>query len=175
MSWRFRKSVKLFPGVRLNFSRSGISTTIGVRGASVNLGSRGAYLNTGIPGTGLYQRRKLSGASSEKGQSIHATSEYANQPSIAQVEEVGAIKSSDAESLTSEGLQRLKETLKEAFAERLNLKSEMDNAWRNLYSQQQQLHRLRSNILTRLFYRSEIKSVETQVAESQVIFDELNE
>lgn len=51
---RFRRKAKLFPGVYLNFSKSGISTTIGVPGASINLGKQGTYLNTGIPGTGLY-------------------------------------------------------------------------------------------------------------------------
>lgn len=52
MSFRFRKSVQLFPGVRLNFSRSGVSTTIGVRGAGVTIGPRGTYANVGLPGTG---------------------------------------------------------------------------------------------------------------------------
>jgi hypothetical protein len=58
---RFRRKAKLFPGVYLNFSKSGISTTLGVPGASVNLGKQGAYLNTGIPGTGLYDRQKIGG------------------------------------------------------------------------------------------------------------------
>jgi Protein of unknown function (DUF4236) len=40
MSFRFRKSVQLFPGVRLNFSPSGVSTTIGVRGAALALTRR---------------------------------------------------------------------------------------------------------------------------------------
>lgn len=59
----FRKRVKIAPGVTLNFSKSGVSTTIGPRGANVNIGKRGAYLNTGIPGTGIYSRKKLYGAS----------------------------------------------------------------------------------------------------------------
>ncbi len=44
MGLRFRRSLRLFPGVRLNFSRSGISTTVGVRGASITLGPKGNYL-----------------------------------------------------------------------------------------------------------------------------------
>ena len=59
MGFRFQKRVSLFPGVRINFSPSGISTTIGVRGASVNLGSKGACLNLGIPGSGLSYRTRL--------------------------------------------------------------------------------------------------------------------
>lgn len=61
MGFRFRKSVKILPGVRLNFSRSGVSTTIGGRGASVNTGKRGTYLNTGIPGTGISRRVRITG------------------------------------------------------------------------------------------------------------------
>ena len=59
MGWRFRKSVRIIPGIRLNFSKSGISTTVGIRGASVNFSSKGTYVNTGIPGTGLYRREKI--------------------------------------------------------------------------------------------------------------------
>ena len=36
-----------------------MSATIGVKGASVNIGEKGAYLNTGIPGTGVYNRKRL--------------------------------------------------------------------------------------------------------------------
>lgn len=61
---RYRKSIKICKGVRLNLSKSGVSATIGVRGLSVNTGPRGTYLNTGIPGTGIYDRRKIGGGSS---------------------------------------------------------------------------------------------------------------
>jgi Protein of unknown function (DUF4236) len=54
MGFRFRKSVKLLPGVRLNFSKSGVSTTIGRPGASINVGgTHGPRANVGIPGTGI--------------------------------------------------------------------------------------------------------------------------
>jgi hypothetical protein len=61
MAFRFRRSVKIAPGIRLNFSGSGVSTTFGVRGLSVNVGRRGAFLNTGIPGTGLHSRSRIGG------------------------------------------------------------------------------------------------------------------
>lgn len=50
---RFRKSVKVMPGVRLNFSKSGVSTSIGGRGGTVNLSRRGVRSTASIPGTGL--------------------------------------------------------------------------------------------------------------------------
>lgn len=65
MGVRFRRSIKLAPGLRLNFSGSGVSLSAGPRGASVNFGSRGTFVNTDIPGTGLYSRSRLGGAPSE--------------------------------------------------------------------------------------------------------------
>lgn len=50
---RFRKSVKIMPGVRLNLSKSGVSTSIGGRGATVNVGKRGIRSTLSVPGTGL--------------------------------------------------------------------------------------------------------------------------
>lgn len=69
MALRFRKSVKLAPGLRINLSGSGLSWSLGPRGASVGIGKRGTYLNTGIPGTGLYARKKLSGGASSSAHS----------------------------------------------------------------------------------------------------------
>lgn len=65
MALRFRRSVKLAPGLRLNFSGSGASLTVGPRGASVNFGSRGTYMNSSLPGTGLYTRSRLGAAPSK--------------------------------------------------------------------------------------------------------------
>ena len=59
MGLRFRRSVKILPGVRLNFSTGGISTTIGPRGASISIGPRGSFMNLGLPGTGLSYRSRL--------------------------------------------------------------------------------------------------------------------
>ena len=56
---RFRKSINIMKGVRLNFSKSGVSLTVGGKGISANLGGKGLFLNTSIPGTGLYDRKKL--------------------------------------------------------------------------------------------------------------------
>ena len=56
---RFRKSINIFKGVKLNFSKNGVSVTVGGKGISANVGKKGVFLNTSIPGTGLYDRKKL--------------------------------------------------------------------------------------------------------------------
>ncbi len=54
MSLRFQKRIKIFPGVYINLSKSGISASVGGHGATVNVGSTGKNMVTvGIPGTGL--------------------------------------------------------------------------------------------------------------------------
>lgn len=60
---RFRRRIRIAPGLRLNLSGSGVSMSAGPRGASVTVGSKGVWGNVGIPGTGLYSRQKLHGRS----------------------------------------------------------------------------------------------------------------
>lgn len=53
MGFRFRKSFRLAPGVRLNLSKTGLSTTLGVPGANVNIRGRRVRRTVGVPGSGL--------------------------------------------------------------------------------------------------------------------------
>jgi Protein of unknown function (DUF4236) len=50
---RFRRSLKLIPGVRLNLSGSGASMSLGARGFHYTVSARGVRTTVGIPGTGL--------------------------------------------------------------------------------------------------------------------------
>ncbi len=50
MGFRFRKSIRIAPGVRINLSKSGVSTSIGGKGLTLN--SRGR-VTASVPGTGL--------------------------------------------------------------------------------------------------------------------------
>ena len=54
MGFRFRKIISVIPGVKVNLSKTGVSTSLGGHGATVNVGSSGKKtLTLGIPGTGL--------------------------------------------------------------------------------------------------------------------------
>lgn len=54
MGFRFRRRLRVLPGVRLNVTGRGVrSVSVGRRGATVNLSGRGARLTLGLPGTGL--------------------------------------------------------------------------------------------------------------------------
>ena len=54
MGLRFRKSVKILPGVRVNFNKNSTSISVGRHGARYTVSSNGKKTATvGIPGTGL--------------------------------------------------------------------------------------------------------------------------
>ena len=53
MGLRYRKSVRICKGVRVNFSKSGASMSVGGRGHTVNFSNKGTKTTVGIPGTGL--------------------------------------------------------------------------------------------------------------------------
>ena len=61
MGLRFRQSMKLMPGVRLNFSKETVGLSFGVPGMRYTMNSKGRRtLSTGIPGTGIYNIDTLS-------------------------------------------------------------------------------------------------------------------
>jgi hypothetical protein len=51
--FRFRRSVKLFPGVRWNIGKKSSSLSFGGKGFHYTVGPRGGRTTVGIPGTGL--------------------------------------------------------------------------------------------------------------------------
>jgi hypothetical protein len=130
MGLKYRRRQKLFPGVYLNFSRRGVSTTIGIRGFSINLGTKGVFLNRGIPGTGLYDRKKISGwdapAISNARLSNLDQPNSSNDPYYFLPGKIeGEIKSIDANSVTSQGLSEMKEMLLAAYNERIEIVNEL--------------------------------------------------
>ena len=64
MGFRFRKSFKIAPGVRLNIGKKSVGISAGVKGARVSVNSSGRKTTTvGIPGTGLsYQKTEKIGS-----------------------------------------------------------------------------------------------------------------
>lgn len=85
MALRFRRSIKIAPGFRINLGKTGASLSMGGRGATVTFGPRGVYSNVGIPGTGISYRSKLSGGSSRSASSVSAP-RRAPRPSLSELE-----------------------------------------------------------------------------------------
>lgn len=66
MGFRFRKSVQIAKGVRLNFSSRGVGVSVGGKGGSISVGPSGAWANASIPGTGISYRTRLDKPSSSR-------------------------------------------------------------------------------------------------------------
>ena len=94
MGLRFRKSISIIPGVRLNFSKSGMSVSSGVPGFRKTINTKGQVTTTvGIPGTGLYyvDTKKAENKQSNRNGNTQT------QPSIAQSQPVASYVPSAAE------------------------------------------------------------------------------
>lgn len=90
MGWSYRKSFGSGP-FRVNFSKSGISYSVGVKGARINVGPRGTYVN--LSAHGISYRRKVSGTAV-------LSPDFMPQPVPFTVEEVHNIASADIGQLT---------------------------------------------------------------------------
>jgi len=77
VSFRFRRRIRIAPGLHLNVGKRGVSVSAGVRGASITAGRRGVYRNVGIPGTGLSHRQRMDTVATSKNTSRRAGSSAA--------------------------------------------------------------------------------------------------
>ncbi len=77
MGFRFRKSFKIAPGVRVNVGKKSVGISAGVKGARVSVNSKGRKTTTvGLPGTGLsYSKTEKIGGSKTKAASTSASDE----------------------------------------------------------------------------------------------------
>ena len=136
MSWRFRKSFKVIPGVKLNLTARGLSATFGAAPFSINVGPRGVYRNVSIPGTGIWDRQRIGGPSSQPSSGQPPSADGPGVPSISPVppsfpvspQPGTEIHSASTELLTSESLEQLRHLLTEAYNERDELTREVSSA-----------------------------------------------
>src|ERR1041384_898137 len=59
MPVRIRKSFNLFPGVKMNMSKGGMSITVGGKGFHLNFSKRGVRQTVGLPGSGISESSYL--------------------------------------------------------------------------------------------------------------------
>ena len=71
MGFRFRKSINLGTGLRINLSKGMPSLSVGRRGATLNVNRDGVRSTFGLPGSGLsYQTRQVPWANQTLGRFI---------------------------------------------------------------------------------------------------------
>lgn len=123
MSIHLRRSVRLFPGVRLNFSKSGISTSMEVRAEDLKAGLKGAALNLSLPHAAPAAPVAASPASKD----------FAHWSPFASVQaEEDEPESEETATLTGAGLGNLEALLNDAAVRRVELAAGVAEARREL-------------------------------------------
>jgi hypothetical protein len=132
MGWRFRKTFRILPGVRLNVSKTGISTSIGASPFTVNIGPRGVHSTAGIPGTGISIRERLDQPTSSRSFRPPSPAPIEPQPtfpapsSTPPTADLGEeIRSAGTDVMTSAGLAEFRNLLVQAGKECLTLTAEI--------------------------------------------------
>ncbi|HDX8895520.1 TPA: DUF4236 domain-containing protein [Klebsiella oxytoca] len=182
MSLRFRQTFTLFPGVRLNIGKRGISASIGVPGATVNVGKKGLRATVGLPGTGLsYTTPTLpyDDGHSVTNPLIPSSTEPhlglmesfpSNTPSNAKIympmAGMNEISSASVEVLTSSSLLPLRDLMAKAREQRAEIKSDLQEALAEESKQKNELVRRKSSLF-RWFYRRRIAELETELPVTQ--------
>ncbi len=66
MPIRFRRTFSVLPGVRVNVSKHGVSTTVGPRGMHLTFNRYGVRQDLGLPGTGLSESSYIVGGNQRR-------------------------------------------------------------------------------------------------------------
>ena len=89
MAVRFRKSVKICKGVKVNFSKSGASLSLGGRGHGVTFGGSGTHAHVGIPGTGLSYNTRTGSHSRSHIRSQASSRSTSSKPTVQVPKQIG--------------------------------------------------------------------------------------
>lgn len=93
MALRFRRSIKIAPGIRINLNKKSTSVRIGPRGLGYTISSTGKRtISAGIPGTGI----SFSETTSRKKKKVSESSLSQNLASVAQAQEFVETKPSSS-------------------------------------------------------------------------------
>ncbi|MFB2530922.1 DUF4236 domain-containing protein [Paracoccus sp. p3-h83] len=179
MTLRFRQTFTLFPGVRINVGKRGISTSIGIPGATVNIGRQGVRATVGAPGTGLSYSALVmpfgqGGSPSPQPEPTPASfmptpvesPAAGNSPASAKVympqAGMNEIASASVEVLTSTSLMSLRDLIAKAREQHAQVKVDLRDAREEEAKQQGELTR-RKGSLFRWFYKRRIAELEAEL------------
>lgn len=180
MTWRFRKSFKLLPGIRLSLTPRGISTTIGVAPLSVNIGPRGLFANTAIPGTGVWSRTRLDGGPSTSGSRSPVPPKLqvplTPAPTVEDRNSVATeFRSASTEEITSEGLAEFRALLSKAQREQEELRGELERATLESKAKEECYRSWADGILMKRIRPRRFAELKAQAEEAVALLDELKE
>ncbi|WP_337026525.1 DUF4236 domain-containing protein [Pantoea eucrina] len=142
MGLRFRKRLKIAPGLYLNVSSGGTSWSVGVPGATLNFGGRnGARATVGIPGSGLSYSQKIGGKKSGTRTDavpspVSFNPGHSPSPDFEQIDlSVTPVVSADIDAIGEMGMSELADVINQAETTR----QEISSALKALRHQKQKL------------------------------------
>ena len=177
MTLRFRQTFTLFPGVRINVGKRGISTSIGVPGATLNIGKLGVRATVGAPGTGLSYSTMVAPFTQGGGALLDPQIEAFpdgpssvespaadNCPASAKIylpqTGMDEISSASVEVLTSTSLLPLRDLIAKAREQQAQVVADLGDARDESSAQEAELNR-RKHSFFRWFYKRRIAELET--------------
>lgn len=182
MGLRFRQSFTLFPGVRLNVGKRGMSASFGVPGATLNLSTRGLRGTVGIPGSGLSYSARLaptgSGAPTTEPTYWQPPQGVASQPAHSAPGPSGGptpylrapgmreIGSAAVESLTSAGLLQFRAMIVDAGQQQREIEDDLGKARAEHGARKGELGRKKKSLFRFLFKKriAELEEVVPKLA-----------
>jgi len=128
MAWSYRKRIKVIPGVHLNFSKKGISTSIGIKGASINFSGSGTAVSTNV--SGFSNRYKLPGNPPQPAPvpAFTVPEVPVDEPDFSD----GNIFSADIHEITSQNMQGIKEAIILAQQQKNELSADLNKIKKTL-------------------------------------------
>jgi Protein of unknown function (DUF4236) len=183
MGFRFRRSVRVLPGLRLNFSPRGLSATVGVRGLNIGVGRRGTHLNVGLPGTGLSLHQRLGAGTPARGVGnderaatpvpaaslAPALPVPAPAPTALESLPPGAVevRSAAVEQLGSEGMAVLTDLLREAAEQQHDAAADLEETRRLLEEVERRCERAQRSSFVRWVLRARVRRLEQAVKDAR--------
>ncbi len=129
MSWRFRQSFTVVPGLRLNLSKNGLSASIGTSPFTLNVGPHGVSGTASIPGTGLSWHEQIRPTSHLPSPSEHLPLGEQRHPfgthTTSETAVVEQIHSASTELLTSTSLKQVKSMIQNASQQYQSISTEL--------------------------------------------------
>lgn len=176
MSIRFRKRIKVIPGVYLNVSKSGVSASIGPKGTNVNISQKGSYLNLGIPGTGISHRQKISSGQTPSpmpGSGVstipipqQTASPVQNDPFYDKAKNIRV-------NITNPNLETIKTSIEDSRVELLDILREGEEATKSLKDLKEKL-KSKSIWINKLFSsKATVRQIEEDIQDYENYFEEL--
>lgn len=164
MGIRFAKSIKIGNYLRVNFTKNGVSATIGKRGASVNIGTKGTYLNlspaaVGMTGTGLSYRQKIAGGI------LGSKKKKKKTVSSSGVKKKTYISAEEAEQRKTSSLKKKGEETKEELLLEEDVKEDVVDVVEEYEKNQEaivNLHKYTAPVMTKKQYRKYVDELDSE-------------